>query len=371
MLQAEITASKLSTNTCYNLVFNPFRVWIMAKKKKNSKTLYVNSSTAKTLASYLIHKGLDLKSIEKVLACTLDDLSDVEHRIPMNHYHSLWTLALNYTKEPALALLLGSKPFRDEMGLVGHIFFNNDTLNAALKQYERYYALVHEGMHIQVKTDAKFAYINYICDLDEAYSQADMEYTLAISIYRATLHIRDGIEIEHIYFQHSPPDHHSNYNEVFPCPVRFNHTHCSIVFKKQYLDFKLPKRSSYLHQVLTHHIEALFKKIRPDETLTDKVINLVEKKLAKDNIDAEHIADKLCMSRHTLYRKLKQEGISFHDLVDQVRKDKAFYYLNLNKRSLSDIAFLLGFSELSSFSRAFKRWTGISPAKYIKQNVKN
>jgi len=343
----------------------------MAKRNGNNKTFYVNSSTAKTLASYLMHKGLDSNSIETVLACSLDDLNDVEHRIPMHHYHALWTLALNYTKEPSLALSLGSKPFQDEMGLVGHIFFNNDTLNAALKQYERYYALVHEGMHIEVKTDAKFAYINYICDSEEAYSQTDMEYTLAISIYRAMLHIRDGIEIEHIYFQHSPPTYESSYNEVFPCPVRFNHAHCSIVFKKQYLDFKLPKRSLYLHQVLTHHIETLLKKIRPEETLTDKVINLVEKKLAKDNIDAEHIADKLCMSRHTLYRKLKQEGLSFHDLVDQVRKDKAFHYLDLNKRSLSEIAFLLGFSELSAFSRAFKRWTGISPAKYIKQNVKS
>jgi AraC-like DNA-binding protein len=343
----------------------------MAEKKGNSKTFYVNSSTAKKLASYLRQKGLNSNAIETVLACTLNDLDDVEHRIPMTHYHALWTLALEYTHEPALALILGSKPFQDEMGLVGHIFFNNDTLKAALKQYERYYALVHEGMHIEVETDAKFAYINYICDTSEVYSRSDMEYTLAISIYRATLHLRDGIEIEHISFQHSPPSYASRYKKVFPCPVRFDHEHCSIVFKKQYLDFKLPKRSSYLHQILTRHIEALFKKIRPEETLTDKVINLVEKKLAKDKIDAQHIADKLCMSRHTLYRKLKQEGLSFHDLVDQVRKDKAFHYLNLNKRSLSEVAFLLGFSELSAFSRAFKRWTGVSPAKYIKQNVKS
>ena len=311
----------------------------MADNKGKRKTFYVNSSTAKTLASYLIHKGLDSNSIETVLSCTLEELDNVEHRIAMQQYHSLWSLALNYTKDPALALALGSKPYQDEMGLVGHIFFNNDTLKAALKQYERYYSLVHEGMHIEVKTDAKFAYINYICDSEETYSQADMEYTLAISIYRATLHIRDGVEIEKMYFQHSPPEYESSYKEVFPCPIRFNHSHCAIVFKKQYLDFKLPKRSSYLHQVLTHHIEAIFKKIRPEPTLTNKVTDLVEKKLAKDNIDAAHIADKLCMSRHTLYRKLKQEGLSFHDLVDQVRKDKAFYYLDLNKSSLSEIAF--------------------------------
>jgi len=340
----------------------------MAERKIKNKILHVNSSTAKTLASYLVHKGLDPESIEIELACSLSDLEDIEQRIPITRYQALWNLALNYTEDPTLALKLGSNPYNDEMGLVGHIFFNNSTLDTALTQYKRYYALVHEGMHIEVKTDAKFVYINYICDIEAAYSQADMEYTFAISLYRVRQHISDGVELEYIQFQHNAPTYHSAYDEIFTCPIRFDGPYCSIAFKKQYLDFKLPKRSSYLHKLLTHHIETLFKKIRPDETLTDKVINLVEKKLAKDNIDAEHIADKLCMSRHTLYRKLKQEGISFHDLIDQVRKNKAFYYLDQNKRSLSEIAFLLGFSELSAFSRAFKRWTGLSPAKYLKQN---
>lgn len=338
-------------------------------KQAINKTLFVNSSTAKTIANYLIYKGLKPENIEVELACSMDELNDNDLRMPMDRYHALWALALSYTEEPTLALKLGSKPYQDEMGLVGHIFFNSDTLDAALKQYQRYYSLVHEGMHVEIKTDAKFAYINYICDIEEAYCRADLEYTLAISVYRATQHIRSDLDIEYVQFQHSRPDYYLSYESIFPCPVRFDGTCSSLVFKKQYLDFKLPKRSVYLHKILTRHIEALFKKIKPKENLTDKVINLIEKKLAKDNIDAEHIAEKLCMSRHTLYRKLKQEGMSFQDLVDQIRKEKALYYLKQNKRSLSDIAFLLGFSEISAFSRAFKRWTGTSPAKYMKEHL--
>ena len=72
------------------------------------------------------------------------------------------------------------------------------------------------------------------------------------------------------------------------------------------------------------------------------------------------------MSRHTLYRKLKTEGVSFHELVDKVRKEKALELLKKKQHSLSEIAFLLGFSELSSFSRAFKKWTGSSPVNYNK-----
>jgi AraC-like DNA-binding protein len=72
------------------------------------------------------------------------------------------------------------------------------------------------------------------------------------------------------------------------------------------------------------------------------------------------------MSRHTLYRHLKSEDMSFHDIVESARREKALQYLKKGKYSLSEIAFLLGFSELSAFSRAFKRWTGQSPGQYGK-----
>jgi len=75
-------------------------------------------------------------------------------------------------------------------------------------------------------------------------------------------------------------------------------------------------------------------------------------------------AKKLNMSRHTLYRKLKKEGVSFQSLVEQVRREEAEVHLKDNKISISELAYLLGFSELSAFSRAFKRWTGESPAQY-------
>jgi len=70
------------------------------------------------------------------------------------------------------------------------------------------------------------------------------------------------------------------------------------------------------------------------------------------------------MGRHTLYRKLKSEEQSFQELVEAVRKEKAIRYIKEKRDSLSEIAFLLGFSELSAFSRALKRWIGTSPAKY-------
>jgi len=336
----------------------------MAARSLKHKALFVSPSTAKTLSSYLIKRGIDPQQIETTIGNAISDLDSTDFRLPIERYHALWDLALDYTNNPALGLELGSHPINEEMGLVGHIFFNNATLELALKQLERYYSLINEGMHIELTTDDQFAYIHYLCNVKRAYCIADMDRTLAISIHRAKQYISPTLSIEFVCFQHSAPTYIDHYSEVFPCPVQFGKEHCCIAFKKRYLDFELPKRSSYLHKILTGHIESLLSRIKPKPSLSDKVRKLIEQKLAKDCVDAEHIAEKLFMSRHTLYRKLKQEGMAFHELVDQVRKEKALFYLSSGKRSLSEIAFLLGFSELSAFSRAFKRWTGQSPAHY-------
>ena len=334
--------------------------------KLQIKKLFVNSSTAKVLSEYLLQKGINSELLTQALGCSLEELESPDFRLSISAYHELWDLALSFTHDARLGLRLAQNPHNDEMGLVAHIFFNSPTLFEGLKQYERYYSLVNEGMHIEIHTDDKFAFLNYVCDYDFAYCEADMEHTLALSVLRVQEHLNQELDLEAVYFQHPAPGDISAFKSIFRCPLKFNQPHSTLVFKKNYLDYKLPKRSPYLYKLLLKHIDGLSRKILPTPTFTDSVKSTLETQLSKDRVDAENIAKKLHMSRHTLYRRLKSEGISFHDLVDEVRKEKAYEYLNKGKHSLSDIAFLLGFSELSAFSRAFKRWTGMSPAKYLK-----
>jgi AraC-like DNA-binding protein len=330
------------------------------------KKLFVNSSTAKVLSEYLLQKGISKDILTKTLGCSLEELGSPDFRLNIKAYHELWELALDFTSDPRLGLRLALNPHNDEMGLVAHVFFNSPTLHDGLKQYERYYSLVNEGMHVEIHSDDKLAYLSYICDSDDAYCEADMEHTLALSVLRVQDQINRKLDLEAVHFQHSAPGDISRFKVIFKCPLKFNQAHSTLIFKKSYLDYKLPKRSPYLYTLLTKHIEGLSRKVLPAPSFRDSVKNTLETQLSKDKVDAENIARKMHMSRHTLYRRLKSEGISFHDLLDEVREDKAYMYLDKGKHSLSEIAFLLGFSELSAFSRAFKRWTGLSPAKYLK-----
>lgn len=324
----------------------------------------VSASSAKSLSSYLIKKGYPKLTLEDEAGLKFDDLDKPDFRISLSAFHTLWDIAERFTKDRAIGLHLGAKSNPDEMGVVGHIFFNNATLGQALQQFERLYKLVNAGMHVEFQVDDEFAHLKYICENPEDYSRANMDRTMAVSIARARSFIQSQPKIEYVGFAHPEPEYVEEYKRLFQCPVKFDQPHCSIVFKKQFLDFKLPDRNPYLHQVLTGHVETLLNKIRPKKSLSEQVKQIISRQLSKDAIDAEKIASKLCMSRHTLYRKLKSEGHSFQELVEAVRKEKAIRYIKEKRYSLSEIAFLLGFSELSAFSRAFKRWTGSSPAKY-------
>jgi AraC-like DNA-binding protein len=148
-------------------------------------------------------------------------------------------------------------------------------------------------------------------------------------------------------------------------PISFNQKTTAIVFERKLLDSKIKLNNPHLLNVLTDYAEKLLKKITTKDNIKDQVRRFIKHNLQENDVlDVNLAAKKLNMSRHTLYRKLKKEGVSFQSLAEEVRQAEAKHYLQENNISISEVAYLLGFSELSAFSRAFKRWTGESPAQF-------
>jgi|TARA_R100000322_G_scaffold166650_2_gene133387 AraC-like DNA-binding protein len=99
-------------------------------------------------------------------------------------------------------------------------------------------------------------------------------------------------------------------------------------------------------------------------SLSNRVSVLIRLQLARGKVGVETVAGQLNMSRYTLHKKLRQEGLTFASLLEQVRREQAITYMKDKTKPLVEIAEQLGFSELSAFSRAFKRWMGTPPAEY-------
>ncbi|MXW47645.1 MAG: helix-turn-helix transcriptional regulator [Gammaproteobacteria bacterium] len=126
----------------------------------------------------------------------------------------------------------------------------------------------------------------------------------------------------------------------------------------------MPKADLKLMAITRACLESLHTNTPMNQNLTDKIRNLIRIKLSEGYPSLESIAESLYMSTSAIQRNLAWEGLSYTELVEEVRKSLAEMYFKQRNLSLSEIAYLLGYSELSAFSRAFRRWTGLSPRDF-------
>jgi AraC-like DNA-binding protein len=164
-----------------------------------------------------------------------------------------------------------------------------------------------------------------------------------------------------VHVTHSAPEYSAAYEEILQVPVTFDSDKNAMRIDPSWLEVEVSPANEYLFGVLTERGDALLDDLANSANLTAQVEKMVLPHLHTGEINMEHIAKEMGLSRQTLYRKLKAEGANFENLLAQLRHKMALHYLNGQKVSVNETAYLVGFSDPSSFSRAFKRWTGTTP----------
>ncbi|WP_168203117.1 AraC family transcriptional regulator [Marinobacter fonticola] len=325
----------------------------------------VAASTALGLVHYLEtrHK-LDKPQVEALLERSVDALSEPDLRLPAHAHYRLWRYAEQVTDDAAVGLHVGEIVDPDRMGLLGHVFFNCDTLGEAATQYVRLHRLINESVSLHFETAGELAILSWHVDPRHQYCRQDMDRTLSAAVSRARHFIHPQLDLAWVRVSHPEPAYGDEYQRILGCPVNYNEPDMALAFSAHYLSRPIPHRNPYIHSAMLRQVNSLLAKVQTRRHFSRKVRRLISQQMASERIDADSLAHQLHMSRQTLYRRLKKEGMSFHELVEHVRKDKALRYVASDRYALGEIAFLLGFSELSAFSRAFKRWTGESPAQY-------
>jgi AraC-like DNA-binding protein len=325
----------------------------------------VSASGTLALAHYLIkNHRMDPAAIEAALGHRLGDLENPDYRLPAQDHYRLWPFAIEQTGDQAVGLKVGEIIDPDRMGLMGHIFFNSDTLGRAIDQYIKLHRLVNEAVRIHRISEGDWVRLVWEVEAPEFYCQADVERTLSAAVARARHFIHPRLEIDQLTLCHQRPPWVDEYQRIFQCPLVFGASQVSLRFASGYLDWRLPHRNPYVYGALLGHVNRVLAHMSPRRQVSRKVRRLIARQLANGTVEADRIAEQLHMSRQTLYRKLKHEGHGFQELIEEVRRERALRYVAADRYALGEIAFLLGFSELSAFSRAFKRWTGESPARY-------
>jgi AraC-like DNA-binding protein len=165
-----------------------------------------------------------------------------------------------------------------------------------------------------------------------------------------------------ICFSHAEPHDVREHEAFFACEVRFDAEYDGLEFDRDTLALPLPGADADLSQFLVEHLRALAGDPPPAVTLEGRVQQAICSRLGNQPLTMAALAHDLGMSNRTLRRRLLEHRISYHEILDRVRRELADELLGDPDHKLADIAFLLGFSDASAFHRAYVRWTGNTPA---------
>lgn len=314
----------------------------------------------------LLDSGISKKALEDALGLTQNDLEIQDTRVPFLNNLKMLELGISFIR-PDMALKLGTSVSLEKLGVCGFIFKNCENLEELTYQFIRYQKLLHSISHYEFLK--KQGVLKHSIKYPEfkKYTQLSTELGFS-SIVHTIRNLTNKEKFFHeLHFSYPQPQYVQEYKEIFRAPLRFNQKENAIFFKPEQFNTPIPQSQPYIKEVLINHANELLYQLETGGYFKNTVQKLVIENLSKGQVDIKMISTKLNMSRWTLTRKLKKEGITFQNLVNEVRKNLAANYLKDTDLSVNEIAFLMGYSEMGAFSRAFKTWTGKNPYSYRKE----
>ena len=193
---------------------------------------------------------------------------------------------------------------------------------------------------------------------------AEADATMAIVMQMCRVNLNEKLCPLKVSLSHLKPNCEKAYFSYYNCPVEFSQPINKIILPTDIIDVPLFNSEPYLSllndKAIIHYLNEL-----DNNDIVHKIRKSITEHLSS-GISSEIISNSLNMGERTMIRALKKQGFLFKDLVKEVRFDLGKLYIKNSHYSLTEIAFQLGFSESSSFSRAFKNWAGCSPADYRK-----
>lgn len=292
-------------------------------------------------------------------------LNEPGARISFFEFSRLWGVLEKNTKDPDFGLHMGEKMFE----FPGHILFllilNAPTLKNAIDILCRYFNLltdIHSPKLLIVNQSAQIILRYHVKGLLLLrHSNEGILAGLASVIQR----ISGGqIKFDSVQFTHSKPESVAEHQRIFNAPILFNKEENRLAFKSKYLAHPIFLSNQVVFEKLKKLASEFQNRLYVDSPWSEKVKETLFNFISNGESEIDFVARKLAVTPRNLQKKLREEQVTFNEILNFVKKEKCLELLKRKNISISDISLLLGYSDQSSFSRAFKRWYGISPKQY-------
>jgi AraC-like DNA-binding protein len=311
----------------------------------------------------LAQAGIAPAQLLRKAGITIDQIEDRHARVNAQSQIRFVALAADKLNDPFLGFHLARDFDLREIGLLHYVLRSSATVGDALRRVVRYSQTANEGVSLRY-IDSKeeisiiFRYVGVVRHSDR--QQIEFWLTAVVRSCRELIGrqlIPNRVTVVHRRLENSP-----ELNEFLGTAVVFGAEADTIVLPRTIKDVEVVTADPFLNELLVAYCEEALAKHRPGSGVTPSdVENAIASLLPHGMARVDEVARKLGMSRRTLARRLASEGSTFSDVLNRLRVDLARRHIGDPSLSISQIAWLLGYREVSAFTHAFKRWTGKTP----------
>lgn len=313
-----------------------------------------------TLAS----EGHDPAPLFTTAGISTNDCHDPNARISMVKTQKLWRLAVAATGNPAFGLVVARHFQPAALHGLGFAWLASDTLHDALGRLVRYSHLINVLPEFRLENGKDTVDLVFtLPDLGPDFAYAATDAGLAVFLRMCQITAGTDIMPVHVATQRPEPADTSAYTDVFGPSIEYRAPAHRLSFDATLVNSLLATANPELARINDQTVIDYLARYQRD-SLTMQVRAKIIERLPDGRPSQEDIAHTLHTSLRSLQRRLKNEETNYTSLMNETQQELAIQYVRDSSRTLGEIAYLLGFSEPSNFTRAFKRWTGKSPGEF-------
>ena len=312
------------------------------------------------------HYGVEPEPLFAKVGLDTRLMSDTNARYARAKLMALWQVAADTTGDPCIGLVVGFRVRTTSFHALGYSWLASRTLHGALTRLSRYYRIiVTVPLQVNLNSD-QGRYALEVIYPDSRYPAPPiaLDSFLASIVKLCRTATSESTHPAEVWVAHADNGHAQEYADYFSAPVRFNMDRNILFFDNETLDIPIPGNNLALVAANDKVVEKYIESLDPNRVATE-VRKLLIDLLPTGTATQKAVAQRLHKSVSTLQRQLSSEGTTFREIQDDTRQELAEEYVADGQHSLSQVAYLLGFSDQSNFSRAFKRWNGATPSEFL------
>ncbi|WP_210396800.1 AraC family transcriptional regulator [Motiliproteus sediminis] len=330
----------------------------------------VISTAAVLVWETLTAEGLDARAIFREAGLDPALLSDGDGRYPMEGMRRLWLAAQQASAEPCFGVAVGRRWAPKHFHALGFALLACGTVMEALQRLQRYGRIVNDALRVQLAVEGDLCRLSLSLEPDAEDLPASVAVVAGVTSMVTMLRqlMGPGYCPHSISVRAARPAAAVEFERYLGCPVYYGAAETLLVLQRADCEKAVMGASAELLQANERVAEGYLARMAKAD-IGARVEHELMGLLPSGDVSEQSVADHLALSVRSLQRQLQQRGVSFNQLVQQVRQRLAKGYVDNRQLSLTEIAYLLGFSEPANFTRAFKRWYGCPPSAYRKARL--